>query len=579
MGGCASKQSQYRSFKVKNINDEHQLVHKGHMTVNETDLIYIDSKTHDRWEWPLKYLRRYGCESNVFSFEAGRKCSSGEGLYAFTCDHANELFNLVARNITLGNLHPPVEITQHESNEDGVNGRVIPFPQQPKPPVTTPPSLPSPPPSANNGSKPNYTPLVFDTSSDRPLPPPSTTEYAEIDMKKTTEFSRQKLPQSDFIGNRRNTTPSMPMSNRRKKRRNSRSPSCSSTNSSTMEHTPLKFDKLDEEASISKRRVSEPVVNGGRNLSVSGNGLSPMLSPMCLKENPSTENLPNYTNLMIGSGDAGRLTPTQPDYQNINIPGDGNTPTIESTGLTTPDQPTYQNYIPGQGLVSSTPVTTPTDRQEHNYFNFTPGQDMPPEIIPPVDTGNNYQNIEPGPNVAHSVGVTPPGSGTSQHDVIPESTIQQPNYSNLIVGQNTSRLSDGYLHQRSHTFTHCESSTHGNSSTLPLIKGGTGDATYAELDIPNSSIPNSSMSTYAELDINGGVEMNFLGDSIVIPKRDRVLSTSSGISQQSDDGSSQYIQLNFEEMKTLMSIKEERDRDIHQKEKAKEQKKQKKQNK
>ena len=33
--------------------------------------------------WPLRCLRRYGAEADVFSFESGRKCETGAGIYAF----------------------------------------------------------------------------------------------------------------------------------------------------------------------------------------------------------------------------------------------------------------------------------------------------------------------------------------------------------------------------------------------------------------------------------------------------------------------------------------------------------------
>jgi hypothetical protein len=34
-------------------------------------------------EWPIAFLRAFGQEKNIFSFEAGRRCGAGEGMYSF----------------------------------------------------------------------------------------------------------------------------------------------------------------------------------------------------------------------------------------------------------------------------------------------------------------------------------------------------------------------------------------------------------------------------------------------------------------------------------------------------------------
>uniref|UniRef100_A0A8D0GML0 Docking protein 3 n=1 Tax=Sphenodon punctatus TaxID=8508 RepID=A0A8D0GML0_SPHPU len=46
--------------------------------------------------WPYPFLRRFGRDKAIFSFEAGRRCESGEGLFSFNTSRANEIYNAVS---------------------------------------------------------------------------------------------------------------------------------------------------------------------------------------------------------------------------------------------------------------------------------------------------------------------------------------------------------------------------------------------------------------------------------------------------------------------------------------------------
>ena len=98
-------------YKVTLINHDRSNVQRGIIIISNTDLTCTNSRTLEQLEWPLKYLRKYGCDGDVFSFETGRKCPGGEGLYAFRTKKASELFELVDRNINQGNLQPPSNLS------------------------------------------------------------------------------------------------------------------------------------------------------------------------------------------------------------------------------------------------------------------------------------------------------------------------------------------------------------------------------------------------------------------------------------------------------------------------------------
>ena len=51
--------------------------------MTDTGQLIFHQKGKDVVMWPLKSLRRYGAEADIFSFESGRKCDTGPGIYAF----------------------------------------------------------------------------------------------------------------------------------------------------------------------------------------------------------------------------------------------------------------------------------------------------------------------------------------------------------------------------------------------------------------------------------------------------------------------------------------------------------------
>ncbi|EDL41209.1 docking protein 3, isoform CRA_a, partial [Mus musculus] len=57
------------------------------------------SKPQACFSWPYRFLRKYGSDKGVFSFEAGRRCDSGEGLFAFSSPRAPDICGVVAAAI------------------------------------------------------------------------------------------------------------------------------------------------------------------------------------------------------------------------------------------------------------------------------------------------------------------------------------------------------------------------------------------------------------------------------------------------------------------------------------------------
>lgn len=81
-------------FRVYHESDNNDETWSGHIEVTNTDLT-LYRKRKPNTQWPLQCLRRYGYENETFSFEAGRRCKTGEGIYKFRCRRADVLFNLL----------------------------------------------------------------------------------------------------------------------------------------------------------------------------------------------------------------------------------------------------------------------------------------------------------------------------------------------------------------------------------------------------------------------------------------------------------------------------------------------------
>jgi fibroblast growth factor receptor substrate 2 len=115
--GCVSSKPDINDqhpniFQVSNVNDQGDLVSPGQLEVTETELV-LHQRGKNPTIWPLRSLRKYGFDSDIFSFECGRRCPTGQGIYAFRCRKAEQLFNIVQHHI--------VRNSNDESNLVGMN--------------------------------------------------------------------------------------------------------------------------------------------------------------------------------------------------------------------------------------------------------------------------------------------------------------------------------------------------------------------------------------------------------------------------------------------------------------------------
>lgn len=60
------------------MDDEGNELGSGVMELTQTELI-LHTHKRDAVRWPYLCLRRYGYDSNLFSFESGRRCHTGQG--------------------------------------------------------------------------------------------------------------------------------------------------------------------------------------------------------------------------------------------------------------------------------------------------------------------------------------------------------------------------------------------------------------------------------------------------------------------------------------------------------------------
>lgn len=102
MGCVASKQdfndTHPNIFSVLNVDEDGNKLNKGQLEVTDSKLVF-HQKGKPQVRWPLRCLRRYGYDSDLFSFESGRKSDTGPGIYAFKCDRAEQLFNLLQSKV------------------------------------------------------------------------------------------------------------------------------------------------------------------------------------------------------------------------------------------------------------------------------------------------------------------------------------------------------------------------------------------------------------------------------------------------------------------------------------------------
>ncbi|XP_064141915.1 fibroblast growth factor receptor substrate 3 isoform X1 [Loxodonta africana] len=139
MGSCCSclnrdsvPDNHPTKFKVTNVDDEGVELGSGVMELTQSELV-LHLHRREAVRWPYLCLRRYGYDSNLFSFESGRRCQTGQGIFAFKCSRAEEIFNLLQDLMQCNSINvmeEPVIVTRNSHPAE------LELPRAPQPPST-----------------------------------------------------------------------------------------------------------------------------------------------------------------------------------------------------------------------------------------------------------------------------------------------------------------------------------------------------------------------------------------------------------------------------------------------------------
>ncbi|XP_017004858.2 uncharacterized protein [Drosophila takahashii] len=78
------------------------IIRSGYLELTPRELIF-QTPGCEPIVWALQHLRRYGLNADLFSFEAGRRCMSGPGIYTFRVHNAEQLYPMFQRYINAVN--------------------------------------------------------------------------------------------------------------------------------------------------------------------------------------------------------------------------------------------------------------------------------------------------------------------------------------------------------------------------------------------------------------------------------------------------------------------------------------------
>lgn len=128
--GCITSTNKLSELRQENVfrvrvahlqpsGPEAPIVRSGYLELTPRELIFLTPGC-EPIVWALQHLRRYGLNGDLFSFEAGRRCMSGPGIYTFRIHNAEQLYPMFQRYINAVNTDAFAQV-ERERERDRVN--------------------------------------------------------------------------------------------------------------------------------------------------------------------------------------------------------------------------------------------------------------------------------------------------------------------------------------------------------------------------------------------------------------------------------------------------------------------------